>query len=152
MIIMLDIQRNNPDCLISGFSVIVNSIKASSLISMTLWDPNNSTQTPRYTVGHSLTQNLILPILHSSLHAKHMISSCQTCSRPCWAVGSKQPKGSSWKNCCRLRAAMAVLQLLRERVQQFDSTKITKATDTYTKSLWTDLQTFRYNCKPQRVA
>lgn len=35
IIIMQDVQTNNPDSLISGYSLMVNSIKASSTLSTT---------------------------------------------------------------------------------------------------------------------
>lgn len=38
------------------------------------------------------------PSIQSSRHSRQMSSSCHTCSRPCCAVGSRQPRGSSWKN------------------------------------------------------
>ncbi len=54
------------------------------------------------------TFHVFLPNLHNSLHTRQMSNSCHTCSRPCWTVGSKQPDPISWKNCCLLRAPIAL--------------------------------------------
>jgi len=54
------------------------------------------------------------PNIQSSRHSRQITSSCHTCSRPCWAVGSRQPWASSWKNFCRLNTPITKLGKQRE--------------------------------------
>ncbi|KAF3861004.1 hypothetical protein F7725_001259 [Dissostichus mawsoni] len=49
----------------------------------------------------------VSPSIQSRRQSRQMSSSCHTCSRPCWAVGSRQPPHSSWKNFCRLNAPIS---------------------------------------------
>ena len=58
------------------------------------------------------------PNIQRSRHSRQITSSCHTCSRPCWAVGSRQPWASSWKNFCRLNAPISGLGTGRKTLQQ----------------------------------
>lgn len=79
--------------------------------------------------GHITTSGqrtaALSPNIQRSRHSRQITSSCHTCSRPCWAVGSRQPWASSWKNFWRLNTPIVRLKKQREaRYSRMHSNKV----------------------------
>lgn len=48
------------------------------------------------------------PSLQMTRHSRQTIRSCQTCSKPCWAVGSTQPSARACKNSTRPKESIVM--------------------------------------------